>query len=114
MKVLTEEQKYWKDSTRNTLNQLKFWFFKEESSEEPNKNGILNIYFQKNSCKHKCYLTKNSNDEDTMIGQFNFKSTCKAIIFMKEIFKLNEKFTKHIPIETVLVFFIRMHHVSFI
>lgn len=45
MKVLTEEQKYWKDSTRNTLNQLKFWFFKEESSEEPNKNGILNIYF---------------------------------------------------------------------
>lgn len=33
---------------------------------------------------------------------------------MKEIFSLNEKFTKHIPIETVLVYYIRMHHISFI
>ena len=66
-----------------------------------NTNGLLNQYLNINASNYK--------------GQpMNLKLTQTTLQFLKQIFNLNQKFTKYVFIEDILVFYIRTHHLSFV
>lgn len=44
----------------------------------------------------------------------NLSVTQAALEFLEKIFDLNEKFTKYMPIDEVIVVFSRIHHNSFV
>lgn len=38
----------------------------------------------------------------------------ESLQMLAELFELNEKFTKYLPIDEVLVYYLRLHHTNFV
>jgi len=66
-----------------------------------------------NSTCYKC-IKKSGQDGDGYACPINLCVTTTALQFLKHVFDLNEKFTKYMPIDEVLVFYGRTHHTSFV
>ena len=63
-----------------------------------NTNGLLNQYLQINSSNFKS----------------NLELTQRTLGFLEEIFDINQKFTKYVFIDEIVVFFVRTHHTNFV
>ena len=101
---------------RRVLSQVGFWIHEQPSSTsnlDTSSKALLNQYMDVNATRYKC-IKKTGDGADEYLCPANFCVTVAALEFVKHIFDLNEKFTKYMPIDEVLVVYGRTHHTSFV
>jgi hypothetical protein len=79
-----------------------------------NTNGLLNQYLLVNASNFKVVRKLGQGDKKDHAPPLNFSLTIAALKFLEMIFDLNQKFTKYVLIDEIMVFYLRTHQTNFV